>query len=334
MVREMIGELNSSHTRFSAKKSKAGASTDTAYLGAVPDFKELEETGRFRVAKVYANTPANNPESRVETGEYIIAIDGQKIGPGVNVPEMLNNKAGRRVELTVSASPDGKDARTVKIKPAEPHKKYPALYYDWIETCRGIVKERSKGRLTYLHIYAMGEHSLYRFKREIVSRAMDAEGVVIDVRFNSGGSTAVEVLTILMRKPWLVRTTRIEGLEVSENLWRSSALEKPSILLINENSVSNAEILAEGFKRLKIGKVVGVPTPGMVIGTGSYKLFDGSTVSLPSVGAFTLDGENLENVGRKPDIHVPISTADYISGRDPQLERAVDELLKELAGKK
>ncbi len=118
--------------------------------------------------------------------------------------------------------------------------------------------------------------------------------------------------------------------DVSENIYRSIALEKPSCLLINQDSFSNAEIMAEGFKRLKIGKVIGVETAGGVIGTSSYNLIDGSRMRMPVSGAFAVDGENLENNGRKPDISVDNTPEDINSGRDKQIEQAVKTLLEEV----
>jgi C-terminal processing protease CtpA/Prc len=111
---------------------------------------------------------------------------------------------------------------------------------------------------------------------------------------------------------------------------RSEALEKPMTLLINNYSASNSEIFAEGFRRLKMGKIIGEPTAGAVIGTSSYTLIDGTRIRRPSWGAFTIDMEDTDLKPRYPDIFVENLPDDFINGRDPQLVRAVEELMKEL----
>lgn len=335
LVESMIGELNSSHSGYypPRRETPGVARVEGSFTGLVPDWNKLEETGMFLVAKVFPRSPATRPDNPVKPGEYVLEIDGVALKKGVNVAELLNNKADRRVTLKVGPTEDGKDAREIFIKPEEYRRLYYALYYDWLDECRKITRERSGGRLEYMHISGMNTSSLNKFKREITSRAANAEGVLIDVRFNGGGHTAVNVLSILIRVPWLMRTTR-SGVELSENVYRSIALEKPSILLINERSFSNAEIFAEGYRTLEIGRIVGVPTAGGVIGTSSYTLVDGSRIRLPASGAFTINGENLENNGRKPDIHVECSTPEILAGEKPQLTRAIDELLKSLPEKK
>ena len=170
---------------------------------------------------------------------------------------------------------------------------------------------------------------MLNFKHHLGDDAIGKEGLVIDVRFNGGGCTAVDVLEILIKKPWLKRQSPGFS-EVSENAYRSITLEKPSILLINQHSFSNAEILAEGFRRLGIGKSVGVDTAGGVIGTGQFRLIDGSSMRLPGTGAYTVDGENLENNGRKPDLFVQNHPEELDAGIDRQTEAAVKALLEQL----
>jgi len=134
---------------------------------------------------------------------------------------------------------------------------------------------------------------------------------------------------MLARQPFVLRNFRGSA-PLSETKLRSFAAEKPGIMLMNQFSFSNAEIFAEGWRRLGLGKIVGYPTGAGVIGTGEYELIDGSFCRRPSMGAYTLDMENLEGNPRQPDIKVFNTQTDWISGRDPQLEAAVKELLTEL----
>ena len=182
-------------------------------------------------------------------------------------------------------------------------------------------------------IAAMGkinhQTSLDRFKRELADQTANYEGLIIDVRYNGGGWIAVHLLGMLERQPFVLRNFR--GAEtVSENKSRSFAVEKPMILLINHFSASNSEILAEGWRRLNLGKIVGYPTCASVIGTSAYRLIDGTICRRPSWGAYTVDMENLEGNGRQPDILLFNTQNDWISGRDPQLVAAVEEILAEL----
>jgi C-terminal processing protease CtpA/Prc len=173
----------------------------------------------------------------------------------------------------------------------------------------------------------MDQVSLAKFKREVQTESLGKEGLIIDVRNNGGGSTAQDILGVLQRKPFVMRQ-RPHMPRISEDIYRGYALQKPCILLTNESSFSNAEIFSEGFKTLKLGKVVGVPTAGGVIGTGSFVLVDGSVLRLPAIGAWTIEGENLEGKGRSVDIYVEADPYEQDQGEDNQLKRAVEELLK------
>ena len=120
------------------------------------------------------------------------------------------------------------------------------------------------------------------------------------------------------------------GFKISENIYRGDSLELPSALMTNQYSFSNAEIFSEGFRRLKIGPVVGERTAGGVIGTGAYGLWDGGLIRMPAFGAYTVDNENLEGNGRRPDVTVLWDQNAYLQGHDVQLEAAVRELMKKI----
>jgi tricorn protease len=217
----------------------------------------------------------------------------------------------------------------VAVKPV------PALFesrwwYDrWIDAQRKMVHELSGGRLGYVHIQAMNEASVEHFKHHLGNDLEGKEGAVIDVRYNGGGSTAVDLLEILVKREWLKRTSRSSDEPLSENVYRSVAWEKPACLLTNYASFSNAEIMSEGFRKLGIGKVIGTETGGGVIGTSAASLIDGSRIRMPMSGAYTVDMENLENKGRKPHIEVDNTPDVLAAGKDVQTEMAVKVLLAE-----
>ncbi len=320
----MVGELGASHLNFSSPSSQNDFTGD---LGVRLDFPRMVDDGAFRVASVVPNSPADRDDARIEAGEFLIAIDGVKLVPGTNLYSLLERKVGKRVEVEVAANASGRGSRVVRIKPVTRNTIIGLRYEEWVQERRDMVDEWSDGKLAYLHIRSMGAGALRRFYRELVTMADGRDGAILDVRYNGGGYTAVHILGILERKPFLLRNFR--GLPLtSETKMRSYGYEKPTALLINNHSYSNAEILAEGFRKLGLGPIVGIPTAGSVIGTSNLRLMDGSTFRKPSWGAFTLEGENLENNGRKPDFHVENRYNDWVSGADPQLEKAVEELLK------
>jgi tricorn protease len=241
---------------------------------------------------------------------------------------MLSGVIDHRLILNISDRPD-KTGQEIALKPISSGDLGSLAYNDWVETRRRMVDSLSGGRLAYIHIQAMSGKALEKFKEELVSIAESKDGLVIDVRNNGGGNIAVHLLGILVKTPYLLRNFR-DFPVTSENKMRSDALEKPMTLLINNYSASNSEIFAEGFRKLKLGKIIGEPTAGAVIGTGSYTLIDGTRIRRPSWGAYTTEMEDTDLQPRYPDILVENLPDDFINGRDPQLVRAVAELMKEL----
>lgn len=323
---EMMEELDSSHlganapvTDFPGTNSEA-----TAFLGIDLDPVALN-TGNWVVGRVVPNSPADHPSSQLKVGDKILEVDGEKVGP-TPLAVLLNKKLLKKVNLTIERD----NLRSVvTIKPGANAQRTALEYQAFIENQRKMVDKLSEGKLGYLHIAAMDKPSLDKFLREIRTEGEGKKGMIIDVRFNGGGSTAVDVLGVLIKTPWLMRTTRGEfGLKLSENIYRGDALELPTALMANTFSFSNAEVITEGFRKLKLGPIVGERTPGYVIGTGAFSLWDGGSIRMPAIGAYAVDGSNTENNGRKMDHTVWFDPNAWMEGRDLQLERAVTELLK------
>ncbi len=329
LMAEMLEQLDSSHLGATppATAPREGRE-ETAWLGVEWDWAALAARGEYRVAKVYGRGPSALPTSELRPGDRVTRVDGVAPTPDRPVARLLEGRAGRRVVLTVE-----REVREVEvaIQPVRPTVRTGALYEDWVAWNRATVDRLSQGRLGYLHIEGMDAPSLDRFLVESATLLEGKSGYVVDVRYNGGGFTSHIILNLMRKEPWLIRTTRDRpGVEVSENIWRGNSIELPAACLINGSSFSNAEIFAEGFRQLKLGPIVGVPTAGGVIGTGGYGLWDGGSVRMPGSGAFALDGENLEGNGRRPDILVPWDPNSWQAGADPQLERVVAELLRRL----
>ncbi len=189
----------------------------------------------------------------------------------------------------------------------------------------------SGGAIGYLHIKAMDGPSLRRFTLDLaMSRTKKA--LVIDQRFNGGGGIDQELLGILVGQLYQYTRGRDMDLDVPRPL---ETFYGPMIVMQNERSASDAEMFPQGFKDLKLGRVLGMPTMGAVIATGAYRLADGSMIRTPGAGVWTAKGENMENFGVKPDVHIDNTPEDFYKGRDAQLEKAVELLKADIAaGKK
>lgn len=326
LVKELMGELRASHLNIYSREPQPDANIVTGETGIIPDYRELDRQGRFRIGYVIPESPADL--AGIRAGQYLIAVDGTSLSREVNFYKLMAGVIDHRLVLTIADRPGGK-GQDVVLKPISSRTLGSLAYDDWVETRRHLVDSLSGGRLAYIHIPAMSRSRLEKFIEELVSIAESKDGLVIDVRNNGGGNIAVHLLGILVRTPYFLRNFR-DFPVTTENKMRSDALEKPMTLLINNYSASNSEIFAEGFRKLKLGKIVGEPTAGAVIGTGSYNLIDGTRIRRPSWGAYTVEMEDTDLIPRQPDIFVENLPDDFINGRDPQLVRAVEELMNEL----
>jgi tricorn protease len=330
VLNEMIGELNASHTGAAAGRGRATAAGEpapviTRHLGL--DLQADAASGRYRVAHVYEEGPADKDWIKVAKGNYLLAIDGKDLKAGDDYFASLGRRLNRKVELTLNDKPTGEGAWKVKYEPIPVTAFNRLRYQRWVKERRDQVDKLSGGRVGYLHIQAMDQPSLARFKKEL-AEFRHKEGLVIDERWNGGGNIEQELLAILVQRPYQVWQPR--GVEPTERPF--SGYFGPKVVLQNWRSASNAEMFPAGFRVLGLGKVIGTPTMGAVIGTGSYALIDGSTIRTPGVGVFLADSArtNMENHAVAPDVYVENSPEDNLAGRDRQLEVAVAEVLKEL----
>lgn len=329
LIMEMLGELRASHLNIYDRSKNPDDQVLTGETGILLDYALLDTTGVFKVKEVIPESPAHR--AGINAGEYIYAVDDEQLTATSNIFTLLAGTRDRRVILDIGEKPGMKPdrRRRVTIKPTSRGHIGTLVYNDWVETRRRMVDSLSNGRLAYVHIRSMSGRYLEQFKDELVSLAEQKDGLLIDVRDNGGGNIAVHLLGILVKTPYFLRNFR-DFPFTTENKLRSKALEKPMALLINSYSASNSEIFAEGFRQLQLGKIIGEPTAGAVIGTSTYTLIDGTRIRRPSWGAITVYNEDTDKVRRRPDIEIIHSPDDYINGRDLQLQRAVRELVSEL----
>jgi tricorn protease len=323
VIMMMIGELNASHTGISAD-GRGGE--ETRY----PGFElEADPSGLYKVVHVYKNGPADKDYVKIKRGDFILAIDGQPLKAGDNYWKLYTTAPGERMEFLVNNKPAKEGAWTAKVRPVNAMQYADLQYERWVAQRRKLVDKLSDGTIGYLHIRQMNEPSLRRFERDL-ARMAGKKALIIDQRFNPGGGIDQELLQILQQRQYQYTRTR-DSVTVPRPL---RGFFGPMVVMANERSTSDAEVFPDGFKTLKLGKVVGVTTYGAVIGTGAYRLMDGSTIRTPTVGLWNVNNTNLENYGVPPDVYVDNTPDDFLKGRDAQIEKAVETLKEELAKKK
>lgn len=321
LVSEMIGELNASHTGISAPGGERDR-LQTRY----PGFEmEPDASGYYKVVHIYKNGPADKDYVRLDVGDFILAVDGRELKAGDNYWKYFTGMGGEKFVFTVNSKPTTAGAWITKVQPVGASA-YATLQYErWVNQRQAMVDKLSAGKIGYLHIRAMDGPSLRKFQRDFIANH-GKQALIIDQRFNPGGGIDQELLQILGQRQYQV--TRGRGsVEISRP---QQAFFGPMVVMQNERSTSDAEVFPDGFRTLGLGKIVGTTTYGAVIGTGSYRLLDGSVIRTPGTGLWNVKGYNLENYGVPPDVAVDNTPEDFFAGRDTQLEKAVEVLSKEI----
>ncbi|MBI3210272.1 MAG: PD40 domain-containing protein [Candidatus Solibacter usitatus] len=322
LVNLMIGELNASHSGIGAapnRESTAGA------IGLRFDSAALAG-GKFLINEVIPLGPA--AISGIRPGDTLLTLGGKALGRDTNLQELLAYTSGKRVELTVAGT-DGK-TRTVAVQPIGNAAEKNLLYRAWVESRRAYVEKISSGKLGYVHMLDMGADSLSRLYVDLDAGNHSKEGVVIDVRANNGGFVNAYALDVFARKPYLTFLERGRRASPARSLLGQRSLELPTILVTNQHSLSDAEDFTEGYRRLKLGKVVGEPTAGWIVYTWNQTLIDGSSLRMPRTKVFDNDGVLMEMHPRPVDVPVQRPVGESYSGKDSQLDAAVRELLQQL----
>ena len=316
----MIGQLNASHTGVSGGPSPIERTQQTRH----PGFLIVPDAAGFKVGHIYKDGPADRDYLKIKEGQYIVAVDNHDLKPGENYWQYFTLAPGTKFHFLINDTPVKEGAWDVTINPIA--SVADLQYAKWVDDRRDIVTKASNGEIGYLHIRAMDAPSLRQFQLDLAANRTK-KALVIDQRFNGGGGIDQELLGILAGRQYQYTLNRDAGVQMS----RPQNFYGPMVVMQNERSASDAEMFPAGFKALGLGKVVGVPTMGAVIGTGSYTLLDGSTIRTPGSGVWLATGENMENYGVPPDVYVDNTPADFIKGRDAQIEKAVDVLKAEMA---
>lgn len=333
---ELHGELGSSHVYVLPKAPDNPEATRQGLLGAA---LAADSDGTWRIVRILpgessvfeGRSPLEAPGVAATPGDAIVAVDGRPVDPVRGPNPLLAGKADKPVELTLRRTDQaGSDTaapadRRVVVVPIGSER---TLHYqDLIATRRAKVRELSGGRLGYVHVPDMMSGGWAEFHRDFTTEVAH-EGLLVDVRANSGGHTSALVVEILNRQIIAWDVSR-RGKPVSYPL---DAPRGPVVALTDEWAGSDGDIVTQAIKTYGIGPVVGTRTWGGVLGYDfPRELVDGTMVTQANLGfLFDGDGSDAENYGVDPDIEVPITPQDWVAGRDPQLETAVRMALETL----
>jgi len=348
IINLMVGELRASHLGASGGYWPI----QNGYIGLLFDPVEQAATGRLKIAAIIPDSPAAlaGDGAPIQVGDELLAVDGVELSSAIDLDTLLQRTIGRRVRLRITStganetstggshqtlppvpSPDSPaNVREVAIRPISADQ-YDALRYrDWVYTNEAYVHRVSNGRLGYVHIREMSYRAYQQFLADLDTETHGKQGIVLDVRFNGGGHTATFILDVLARQSVLLSAFRDRPSTDAGHLAGNRVLNKPTVLVINERCFSNTEMFTEGYRRLRLGKVVGRPTGGAVIWTFGMRLLDGMHLSVPRFKVATPEGEDLEGTGRAVDLDVPLPIGATARGSDPQLDAAVNSLLEQL----
>jgi tricorn protease len=332
IIGEMIAELNIGHTYVSGGEfGDGGKRVAVGLLGC-----EFETPAGFafpRIAKIVPGkawdkddrSPLAAPGLGVREGDYLVAVDGQKVDPKENVYRYFETKGGRVVTLTLNSKPSEEGSRTVRVETLRGEGGI--RYRAWVEANLEKVRKATGGKVAYVHIPDMDQGGLVEFARYYYPQYTKG-GLIIDARYNGGGFTGDMILDRLQRKVWSMTQPR-EGKPARNP---EVALHGPMVLLINEDTGSNGEFFAEAIKFKGVARIIGKRTWGGSVGIEPHQnLVDGGSVTPPQFGLYGLDGRWLiEGRGVDPDIDIQNMPEDVLQGKDAQLDAAIGTVLDEM----
>jgi len=329
----MAGEVGVGHSFTGGGDLPSVEEVQVGLLGA--DLETHE--GRYRISRIYTGenwnpdlkAPLSGPGIDAHEGDYIHSINGRELTAGDNPYRFLEATAGRQTVLRLSAKPGGDETRSLTVVPVE--SEWGLRRQSWIEDNRRKVDEMSGGRLAYVYLSDTGQGGYTLFNRYYFAQ-QDRDGIIIDERFNGGGSAADYMIDIMNRKLMGFFNSPSHGRKPDPS--PAAGIWGPKVMIINESAGSGGDYLPYMFKKAGIGPLVGTRTWGGLVGIWDTPPFiDGGFITAPRGGFFNTEGVwEVENEGVAPDVEVEQWPKEVAAGHDPQLERAVAEAMRLLAG--
>ncbi len=331
LIGEMISELNIGHTYVGGGDSPKPRTVPIALLGV--DYQLDAASGRYRIQRILTGqnwvdarrSPLTEPAVLVAEGSYLLKVDGVDLKAPAVPDDLLQNKAGGTVTLTVNDRPSEAGAREATVRPLSDEQGL--RYFDRIESNRRKVETATGGKVGYLHIPNMGGDGLNEFVRQYYPQ-IRKQGLIIDVRNNAGGFVSELIIERLRRVLAGIGNSRNAGLST----YPSQVFYGPMVCLINQYAGSDGDIFPFFFRKYGLGPLVGTRTWGGVVGIrGASPLVDGGYVTRPEFGTYDLEGRwIIEGHGVDPDIEVDNRDDLVVQGHDPQLEKGIEVVLDEI----
>jgi C-terminal processing protease CtpA/Prc len=320
LLADMLGELNSSHQGFSSNgdEEQGKLANKTMETGIV-----FENEDPYKVRYILRNSSADKKQLDIRKGDLLVKVNDEIVNKQIDRNYYFSRPSlDKEIKLQFN-----RNGQLIDLKIHPQSSLFEGFYDEWMYQNQQKVDEKSNNRIAYHCMKNMGGEELEKFLIDMTLDFYQKDALILDLRYNTGGNVHDEVLKFLSQRAYLQWKYREGKLTNQSNF---APADKPIVLLINEQSLSDAEMTAQGFKALKLGKIIGTASYRWIIFTSGAGLVDGSFVRLPSWGCYTLDGKDLEKTGVEPDISVPMNFADRVNKRDPQLDKAIEELLKQI----
>jgi tricorn protease len=327
LIGRFVGELSALHTSVrGGDEREDNEKIAVASLGAV--FSRNEQNKGFKINHIYKvdpdypdeKSPLDDPYLDVKIGDVITQVNGKNALTAIDMGELIRNEAGKQVRMTLLR---GTTLRDIIVKPIA--NEYNLRYSDWEYGNRLDVEKKGENEIGYLHLRAMGSNDINQFYREFYP-VFNKSGLIVDVRYNFGGNIDSFILEKLLRKAWMYWKARS-----GEPYWNMPyAFRGHIVVLVNENTYSDGEAFADGFKKLKLGTTIGTRTWGGEIWLHSgNRLSDNGLARAPMMGVYGDNGKWLiEGHGFEPDIEVDNLPHATFNGQDAQLDAAINHLKK------
>ncbi len=332
IIGEMIGELNVGHAYVGGGDYPKPERVSTGLLGA--RVERDRTTGYYKIARILRGqnwdkslrSPLTEIGVRAHEGDYILAVDGKSTSGMKDLYEALVNTTGKQVTLTLSGKADTTGSWTTVVIPTGSEQQL--YYFDWVQGNIKKVSDATNGKVGYVHIPDMGMPGLNEFAKYFYPQ-FAKEGLIVDVRGNGGGNVSPQIIERLRREIAMIDIAR----NAARNVNPGGMILGPKVLLLNEFSASDGDIVAYRFKTYKLGPVVGKRSWGGVVGIrGSLPLLDGGSLNRPEFSRYDVAGKEwiMEGVGVEPDIMVDNDPAREFAGVDEQLNKGIELVREEL----
>ena len=333
LLGQMVAELTALHSYVYGGDHRSG--NDNVGAAALGALLERNGSGGYRVELIYESDPdepwragpLTKPGVDIVPGDVIVSVNAVETAGAPSLSALLRNTAGTQVLLEVLPQGSGEPKKVV-VEPITSSQEAELRYHQWEYTRRLEVEEKGSGELGYIHLRAMGGNDIDQFGRDFYP-VFKRKGLIVDARHNGGGNIESWILEKLSRRPWMFWAPR-KGVEFRNMQY---AFIGHMVLLMDERTVSDGEVFAEGFRRLGLGKLIGTRTMGGEIWiSSSNRMVDRGIAVAPEFGVYGPEGEWLiENYGVDPDIEVDNLPHATFNGRDAQLEAAIKHLQQLIA---